>query len=495
MNNEFSENIKKIRKENHLSQEQLAEELGVSRQAISKWESGAAYPEMDKIIYICKKYNVNIDDLLHKDIKEVKGEEEVKKNLNKYIEEFFKFITDSVNMFIRMKLGGKIKLLFEEGVIAFVLFVLSSILFGFLQLIVSNSPLSLLPLKVYSAINGFLGAIYALVAFIICVVIMIRIFKTRYLDYYQDVVEKQQEKSTTTVDNNIDKKLNLKEESKIIVRDPKNSDYHLLRGLLKLFLLGVKLFALWIEVGLCGALVFFAFAFIMSFLVAKTGIFFLGCILGSVSAIVALSVVIILLFNFIFNRKSNKKLMIWSFVASIIIGGMSIGLITMGTINFDFMSEPKSMKTDSIEIDMNDNSFINYYQEVEYIPEERDNIRIEVEMNELCTSGYYVSPNGAIHLYNEPKEPMKLLREELKEINNKKIYPINSDFKTIKIYASQDNINKLNQNSENYHNDKRRYEEELNELRNELNEKNRELEELRIKVDEYELNENSTEEE
>ena len=65
MNNEFSENIKKIRKENHLSQEQLAEELGVSRQSISKWESGAAYPEMDKIIYICKKYNVNIDDLLH----------------------------------------------------------------------------------------------------------------------------------------------------------------------------------------------------------------------------------------------------------------------------------------------------------------------------------------------------------------------------------------------------------------------------------------------
>ena len=37
MNNHFSENLKKIRKENNLSQEQLAEELGVSRQAISKW--------------------------------------------------------------------------------------------------------------------------------------------------------------------------------------------------------------------------------------------------------------------------------------------------------------------------------------------------------------------------------------------------------------------------------------------------------------------------
>lgn len=50
MNNNLSENLKKIRKDNNLSQEQLAEELGVSRQAISKWESGVAYPEMDKII-------------------------------------------------------------------------------------------------------------------------------------------------------------------------------------------------------------------------------------------------------------------------------------------------------------------------------------------------------------------------------------------------------------------------------------------------------------
>ena len=130
MNNNFSENIKKIRKEHNLSQEQLAEELGVSRQAISKWESGAAYPEMDKIITICKKYNCNIDDLLHSDIKEVKGEEEVKKNINKYIEEFFKFITDTVNLFIRMKFGNKIKCLFEQGCIALVLMIIFSMIGG-----------------------------------------------------------------------------------------------------------------------------------------------------------------------------------------------------------------------------------------------------------------------------------------------------------------------------------------------------------------------------
>ena len=62
MNNQFSENLKKIRKEHNLSQEQLADELGVSRQAISKWESAVAYPEMDKIIALCDKFNLNIED-------------------------------------------------------------------------------------------------------------------------------------------------------------------------------------------------------------------------------------------------------------------------------------------------------------------------------------------------------------------------------------------------------------------------------------------------
>ena len=50
MNNKFINNLKKIRKNNNLSQEQLAEILGISRQAISKWESGSSYTEMEKII-------------------------------------------------------------------------------------------------------------------------------------------------------------------------------------------------------------------------------------------------------------------------------------------------------------------------------------------------------------------------------------------------------------------------------------------------------------
>ena len=46
----FSENLKQIRKEHHLSQEELAELLDVSRQAVSKWEQGQGYPEVEKLL-------------------------------------------------------------------------------------------------------------------------------------------------------------------------------------------------------------------------------------------------------------------------------------------------------------------------------------------------------------------------------------------------------------------------------------------------------------
>ena len=85
MNNKFSENLKKIRKEHNLSQEQLADKLGVSRQSVSKWESNQAYPEMDKVLQICKMFNVNIDELMNQDINSVRETKQSKSNLNKYV--------------------------------------------------------------------------------------------------------------------------------------------------------------------------------------------------------------------------------------------------------------------------------------------------------------------------------------------------------------------------------------------------------------------------
>lgn len=66
------EKLAKLRREQNLTQEQLAELLGVSRQAISKWESGAAYPETEKLIRLGKLYHCSMDYLLMEDVEESK---------------------------------------------------------------------------------------------------------------------------------------------------------------------------------------------------------------------------------------------------------------------------------------------------------------------------------------------------------------------------------------------------------------------------------------
>ncbi|MCC8043544.1 MAG: helix-turn-helix domain-containing protein [Oscillospiraceae bacterium] len=60
----FREKLKLLRNENHLTQEGLAEKLSVSRQAVSKWESGTGYPETEKMLELSKMFNVSLDYLL-----------------------------------------------------------------------------------------------------------------------------------------------------------------------------------------------------------------------------------------------------------------------------------------------------------------------------------------------------------------------------------------------------------------------------------------------
>lgn len=60
----LGEKLSKLRKENNYTQEQLADVLGVSRQAISKWESNITFPETDKLIRISELFNCSVDYLL-----------------------------------------------------------------------------------------------------------------------------------------------------------------------------------------------------------------------------------------------------------------------------------------------------------------------------------------------------------------------------------------------------------------------------------------------
>lgn len=75
----FGENLYNLRKNAKMSQEVLAEKVGVSRQSVSKWENSESYPEMDNILKICKIFHCKINDLVHDDLQDIDSlDEEIK---------------------------------------------------------------------------------------------------------------------------------------------------------------------------------------------------------------------------------------------------------------------------------------------------------------------------------------------------------------------------------------------------------------------------------
>lgn len=80
----FGDNLRNLRKSKNISQEKLAEKVMVSRQSISKWETGEAYPEMNNILELCKIFHCNINDLINDNIVDIDSlDEDVKMSVVK----------------------------------------------------------------------------------------------------------------------------------------------------------------------------------------------------------------------------------------------------------------------------------------------------------------------------------------------------------------------------------------------------------------------------
>jgi transcriptional regulator with XRE-family HTH domain len=81
----FGDNLKTLRKSKNISQEALAEKVNVSRQSVSKWETGDAYPEMNNILELCKIFNCHINDLVNDNMVDIDNmDEEVKMSVVKF---------------------------------------------------------------------------------------------------------------------------------------------------------------------------------------------------------------------------------------------------------------------------------------------------------------------------------------------------------------------------------------------------------------------------
>ena len=79
----FNEKLLSLRRKSGFSQEELAEKIDVSRQSISKWEMNQAVPQIDKVLMLCKLFNISADALL-RDEMEPRCRSVQEKSKNKY---------------------------------------------------------------------------------------------------------------------------------------------------------------------------------------------------------------------------------------------------------------------------------------------------------------------------------------------------------------------------------------------------------------------------
>lgn len=458
----LAENLKKIRKENNLSQEQLAEKLSISRQSVSKWESGQAYPEMDKVLQLCKLFNVSVDDLLNQDVSELNNSKAVKTNINKFIEDFLNYITKVIDLFSNLTFKEKVKCIFEQVIIIIIFYLASRIILSLFQPLITHI-FSFLPENTYIFVFNIIKDIATICLCILFIGVMCHIFKVRYLNYYV-IVDKNLLDDDNIKETNVDNVINdtFKEikRQKIIIRDPKHTMYNFISSILKCVIFLIKLIMISVGLFVCIVFVFFVSCLVVSFAIIKTGLLFIGLLLLLLGINILLGQIIIAIFNFVTNRKNAVKRICIIFISSLILIGIGIGFIVLSLSKFDYynIDTDKYMKT-SQEFDTDKNTvFVDLcewsynYGTVNYIEDERKNILIEVSHNkhqkieiEKYNNYIYISNTGMQNV------DFKVIRDFINEINNYKIINFDSYNKyKVNIYGNKENLELMKNRANNY---------------------------------------------
>ncbi len=176
-------NLEYLRKQKKLSQEELAYKLGVSRQAVSKWESGAAFPETEKMMSICKIFDCSLDDLINGDIAQLEIDKDRKYTFNDLVNEVTNIVSRTFNMFDNMTLKSIFRFGFEM-IILFLIILLLHIPFSYLFSLGNN---------VLQNINGNISNLFIsiwkliteVVYIVVAVVSFVYIYKIRFLDKFE----------------------------------------------------------------------------------------------------------------------------------------------------------------------------------------------------------------------------------------------------------------------------------------------------------------------
>lgn len=458
----FCDKLQKIRKEHNITQECLADKLDVSRQAVSKWESGTAYPDTEKLIQISKIFNVSLDDLINENTDMNKTNVEKKFNFKETFDIVFNFVSKVFKMFWSMKFWEKCKFLIEMILVGLALWGLAAISGNIICGLVRRI-FAFLPFNILNVLINIVDTILYVAWWILGSIIFIRVLKTRYLDYYVFVTDDSV--TEKTVEEPI-KELKEKKDYKVVIRDPEHSSYNFFKKVGNVLLFCFKLFCIFLAFPFIMAFIFFVAALVISLVFAFSGLFFNGITIAIVGIIIFIYLVIEFMYDVIFNRKHAYLRSFILFMICLSLVGTGIGLSFISLDSFTTYNEKATFDKETSEVvKMQDNLIV---LDIEDMPDDKifiDDSLDDIKINVVAPEDTYVilrdnytynyeddSVYKAVHVdaYNDGMAVMKKISKDIKQkkINLYNFQDEDDNYEVTSIYVSSSNLAKLR---ENYH--------------------------------------------
>lgn len=471
----FCDKLAQLRKANNLSQEQLAEKLNVSRQSISKWESGDTYPDMSKLIQLCNVLNCKLPDLMDDgtfDENYIQKDKE-KNSFSSYLNNFLDYVTKTYNMFIHMSFKSKLVCLIEMVIIGLVI---SGIIACFPQLVNGVLDRVFRHVPYGYTISNVISDILTVVLTIIGIIIFFHLFKIRYLDYYVTIEDNTIDEQVVEEPIEENKEASAFKEKpvkeKTIIRDPKHSISHFLDGIGKVLLFFLKLFIILCALpALLAAVGGTYLAVIMIANVAFSSLFVYGFITMCGVALIGF-LLVYMAFNYLFKRKQPYTIILIIFICSLLTIGIGCGLATNKALEFNIVDGDYKTNDNYITeiININENEIfknmifeVNTYEKnidiqidnnqkgIKVIVEKPD--YVSVYTNEFVNEMYYedgeeiVLPQGMYISFSSNQNMAKIFNDIKEDIKNgyfRQSYDNPCELVKVKLIMSEETKSKIN---------------------------------------------------
>lgn len=449
----FGENLQKLRKERGISQEQLAEQLGVTRQSVSKWESGASYPEMDKIVAICNIFHCDMDVLINKDI----TEERDKKDASKVVKVGFKNIADyikkTIYLFEHQSFKDIIKMIAQVMIIICVILCFSIPFMLFKEMVVSlfytgDNWFSIFFSRFW---NFIFNASYGILA----IATFLYIFKVKFLDGEEIVIEEVNESLDTIDDDNSQDTVKDNKKKKII-KVKRTEGFSLLDLLSKAITLCLKVFLLFLLIPAIIGVIMLIIAFVLLVILFFRGVFLVGPIFIALGITVFCLIVIELILDFIFNLRFSRRRVIITIISSVVVSAVGLGLSIWYFLNLNVVNDvPNNFKQETQEevYMMNDELLIQYgWNYIKFVEDESmtNQIRVRIDYYPDYTAAELEKEDNEIFINYDTINSIRINEVTDSIINNLKKNKLYTYDKlgtvSMTITSSKNNIEKLKEN-------------------------------------------------